>query len=310
MSNTTPTAPRSPFDSIRHNDTTGEYWLARELSKLLEYADWDNFKKVIQKAMNACKGSEQSVLENFRDVTEVSKRSNNRNQSQKSYRLTRYACYLIAMNADPTKLIVAEAQSYFAVKTREAELSDIEAWKLHTIEEYVNKGYSLAYAKRRIGNLRVQDEWEHEVTIRNATSDDIAILTNKMHEAMFDISIEEHKELKGFIVKYRKKKGVTIKYHPDPLPDALTPAELTIRELGIATSTILHRERDSYGLTELERDVQDAGKLAADYRKGLEAELKKPVVSSRDMRKEPDGGLFSEHDSEQLATPDEREDRQ
>ena len=89
------------FEDIKHIDENGvEFWYARELMKILEYNKWENFEKVINKAKDACKNSGISVFEHFPDVRKLSKRANNAEIEIKDYKLTRYACYLIAQNGD------------------------------------------------------------------------------------------------------------------------------------------------------------------------------------------------------------------
>jgi DNA-damage-inducible protein D len=111
----------SPFNQIRHEDAQGEYCLARELAMILDYALWQNFERVIKKAMAACEGSGQNISANFIDVNKVTAAGKHGNYPVHDYRLTRYACYLIAQNADSSKEIVALAQTYFAMMTREQE---------------------------------------------------------------------------------------------------------------------------------------------------------------------------------------------
>ena len=103
----------SPFDAIRHEDTQGEWWSARELAELLGYkpASWHNFEGVLNDAMIACKKSGNVIESNFYDAVKI-KENPKRIRELKDYRLTRYACYLVAQNADPAKEIVAQAQTY------------------------------------------------------------------------------------------------------------------------------------------------------------------------------------------------------
>src|SRR5579884_127040 len=118
-------AGQSPFEQIRHEDEQGnEYWMAREFSRLLEYTDWRNFEKAIKRAKKACLNSAQPPRNHFVEVNEMVPIGSGAERELPSYRLTRYACYLIAQNADPEKEIVAKAQSYFATKTRERELDE------------------------------------------------------------------------------------------------------------------------------------------------------------------------------------------
>ena len=112
------------FESIKHIDEDGnEYWLARELQYVLEYSEWRNFQKVIKKAIHA---SENSVGTANRDFVEVNKivDAGALKKSIKDIKLSRYACYLIVQNGDPSKEVIALGQTYFAVKTRQQELID------------------------------------------------------------------------------------------------------------------------------------------------------------------------------------------
>ncbi len=90
------------FEDIKHIDKNGvEFWYARELMPILQYSNWQNFEKIIDKAKISCENSGISVFEHFIDVNKLSKRANNAEVEIKDYKLTRYACYLIAQNANP-----------------------------------------------------------------------------------------------------------------------------------------------------------------------------------------------------------------
>lgn len=114
------------FDDLRHVDENGnEYWLARELQTALQYAKWENFHKVIKTAQIACKISQQQVHDHFPEVRKMVTIGSGAKRSQIDYKLTRYACYLIVMNGDPRKDVIAWGQTYFAVKTRQQELAEL-----------------------------------------------------------------------------------------------------------------------------------------------------------------------------------------
>ena len=115
------------FEDIKHIDENGiEFWYARELMPILQYSNWQNFEKIIDKAKISCQNSDISVFEHFIDVSKLSKRANNAEVEIKDYELTRYACYLIAQNGDSRKKVIALAQTYFAVQTRKQEISEKE----------------------------------------------------------------------------------------------------------------------------------------------------------------------------------------
>ena len=115
------------FENIKHVDEYGnEFWFARELQKVLEYKDWRNFLKVLNKAKEACENSGFKVNEQLVELNKLSKRNNNAFVNIKDYRLSRYACYLIVQNADPSKEVVALGQTYFAIQTRKQEITEQE----------------------------------------------------------------------------------------------------------------------------------------------------------------------------------------
>src|SRR5437763_2276803 len=115
----------SPFGSIRRVDEQGNgYWSARDLAKILVYNDFRNFQDVLKKAQIACEQSGQAVLDHFGDVTDMINVGKGASRKRSNVHLSRYACYLIVQNADPSKPIVALGQTYFAVQTRRQELAD------------------------------------------------------------------------------------------------------------------------------------------------------------------------------------------
>lgn len=115
----------SPFDAIRQLDDDGDYWSARDLMPLLGYERWERFEAAVSRAYAACKNSGHDPLDHFRVAAKAINGGRWGSQTVSDFRLTRYACYLVAMNGDPRKLEIASAQTYFAVKTREAEMTPI-----------------------------------------------------------------------------------------------------------------------------------------------------------------------------------------
>ena len=115
------------FEDIKHIDENGiEFWYARELMNCLNYSKWSNFKKVISKAIKSCENSDISVFDHFADVGKMVQIGSDAQREQKDYKLTRYACYLIAQNGDSRKKVIALAQTYFAVQTRKQEITEKE----------------------------------------------------------------------------------------------------------------------------------------------------------------------------------------
>ena len=113
------------FESIKHIDENGaEFWLARELQKALEYTEYGKFLPVIEKAIEACRKTGFDEENHFAHASEMVRIGSGAERKMESYKLSRYACYLIVMNGDPRKEVIALGQTYFAVKTRQQEIAD------------------------------------------------------------------------------------------------------------------------------------------------------------------------------------------
>ena len=108
------------FESIKHvNEYGEECWLARELQGVLEYARWENFNKAIERAKKACTNTGFDVEDHFREVTKMVPLGSGAEREIDDVMLSRYACYLVVMNGDPNKEVIAIGQTYFAVKIRQ-----------------------------------------------------------------------------------------------------------------------------------------------------------------------------------------------
>ncbi|MDA3885118.1 MAG: DNA damage-inducible protein D [Candidatus Delongbacteria bacterium] len=113
------------FESIKYSGNNGqEFWYARQLSKVLEYTEFRNFIPVIERAKTACQKSGYDISNHFVELHEMVSIGSGVEREMPSYALSRYACYLIVQNADPSKPVVANGQTYFAIQTRRQELSD------------------------------------------------------------------------------------------------------------------------------------------------------------------------------------------
>jgi len=126
----------SLFESIKKTDENGnEYWTSRSLWKVLEYTEYRHFLPVIDKAKLACENSGQKIEDHFEDILEMIVIGKGGERQADSVKLSRYACYLIVQNADPSKPIVAQGQTYFAIQTRIAEVQQMKEYQELSSEE-------------------------------------------------------------------------------------------------------------------------------------------------------------------------------
>lgn len=116
-------------DLKQENDAGMEFWYARDLQTVLDYSTWDKFKRVIQKAITACDNSGQPAENHFSQVVKMVRIGSSAQREIEDFELSRYACYLIVQNGDPTKPVIANGQTYFAIQTRRQELADNEAFQ-------------------------------------------------------------------------------------------------------------------------------------------------------------------------------------
>ena len=124
------------FESIKHVDDDGnEYWYARDLQKVLEYTEWRKFVGVIKKAINSCKASNYVTSDHFVGADKMINLGKGGQRKVSDYKLSRYACYLIAQNGDSRKKVIALAQTYFAIQTRKHELLEQEYNNLNEDEK-------------------------------------------------------------------------------------------------------------------------------------------------------------------------------
>ena len=149
-----------------------EFWYARDLMKLLGYSRWENFEKAIGRAIESCETSQIESLDHFREVTKMVPIGSKAHRDVVDYMLTRYACYLIAMNGDTTKEEIAFAQSYFAVQTRKQEL----------IEERI------AYIERTQARSRLKESEKRlsqNIYERGVDDDGFARIRSRGDQALF-----------------------------------------------------------------------------------------------------------------------------
>ena len=137
-------------------------------------------------------------------------------------------------------------------------------------ELYEKKGYPKEWIDKRVRGIAVRqdltDEWKNRGADSNVA---YAILTNEIMQGAFDLKVDEYKEVKGL--------------ERENLRDHMTDIELILTMLAEATTTKLHRDRDSQGFTPLKKDARDGGAVAGRTRKDIETQSGKPVVSSENF---------------------------
>ena len=157
----------SIFESIRKIDENGvEYWSSRDLWKVLEYTEYRHFLPVVGKAKIACQNTGDEVSNHFEDILEMVTIGSGAARPMETIKLTRYACYLTVQNADPNKVIVAQAQTYFAIQTRIAEVQQMDEYnqlsteeekRLFLREELLKHNSQLASAAKDAGVIEPRD---------------------------------------------------------------------------------------------------------------------------------------------------------
>ena len=152
------------FENIKHlNEYGEEFWYARDLQLVLEYNQWRRFNEAILRAKTACKNSGQSISDHFANVGKMVTIGSKTEREIEDFMLSRYACYLIVMNGDPRKEVIALGQTYFAIKTRQQEIIDNfdtineEQRRLAIRNEMVKHNKSLADAANQAGVVEPMD---------------------------------------------------------------------------------------------------------------------------------------------------------
>lgn len=172
------------FEDIKHIDESRvEFWYARELMSVLQYSNWQNFERIVDKAKVSCENSDITVLDHFTNVNKMVPIGSGAYRKQVDYKLTRYACYLIAQNGDSRKKVIALAQTYFAIQTRRQEISEKDYSLLTEDEKRFyqrdltrKRNYSLNQAAKNVGvkNFDKFHNAGYKGLYNGETADDIA----------------------------------------------------------------------------------------------------------------------------------------
>ena len=255
------------FENYKHFDEDNiEFWYARELQEVLEYTQWRNFHKVIQTAMIACKISGHEVYEHFAKVSKTIDMPKTAKKYICDYKLTRYACYLIVMNGDPRKKVIADGQTYFAVKTRQQEFQELynqlgeDEKRLFIRGDFKQKNMLLAESARNAGvitpiEFAIFQDSGYRGLYNGLTAKDIAELKNvdkkedildymgseELAANLFRITqtegklkrdnIQNKKDANKVHYEVGKKVRKAIQEIGGTMPEELPPASKSIKEL-------------------------------------------------------------------------------
>ncbi len=173
------------FESFAHKSDEGvEFWFARDLQGLLEYAKWENFIEVISKAKTACEATGHQVADHFPDVRKTIKMPKGATKDIEDLMLTRYACYLIAQNGDPRKDAIAFAQNYFAIQTRKFEVLEKRIQEF----ERVKARHKLTETEKELSSVIFQ---------QTGSDKNFGIIRSKGDKALFGYTTEDMKKRLG-----------------------------------------------------------------------------------------------------------------
>ncbi|MBQ9378052.1 MAG: DNA damage-inducible protein D [Schwartzia sp.] len=165
------------FESIRHiNEYGQEYWTARELQAALGYKQWRQFSDTVRKAKESCESSDNKVSDHFADVRKMVEVGSGARRGIEDFHLSRYACYLVAMNGDPRKKAIALAQTYFAVKTRQQEL-------IENYDELAENEKRLAIRREVASHNKQLADAAHEAGV--LTNQDFGIFQNYGYRGLY-----------------------------------------------------------------------------------------------------------------------------
>lgn len=246
------------FESIANEYEGVECWSARELAKLLGYAQWRNFENIVNKAKAACEHAEQEVSYHFAEVGKMVSLGSGSEREVSDYMLTRYACYLVAQNGDPRKPQVAFAQNYFAVQTRRAELVQQRILDYERIQARTK----LAETEKRLSGILYE---------RGVDSKGFALIRSKGDKALFRIDT----------ALLKRKLGAP---ESRPLADFLPTISIKAKEFAAEMTSVNVQQKDLYGQQEIGKEHVDNNAAVRDMllQRGIVPEQLPP---SEDVKK-------------------------
>ena len=215
---------QNTFDSIKHIDKHGnEYWLARELSDVLGYVQWRNFEANIQRAMQSIANTGESVENHFASISKMVETGPRTMRDIGDIKLSRYACYIIAMNGDPSKDAIAAAQTYFAQQTRRQELQS------------------------RSNEDRKRIEAREKLKESDKQLSGVAMSRGVSGQQLAQIKSEGDKRLFGGNDTRTMKRKYKIDGSAKPLADFLPTISLTAKQLANEMTTVNTKSKDLKG---------------------------------------------------------------
>ncbi len=180
----------------KHPDSGTEFWCARDLQMLLGYANWRNFAKVIDKAITACQTAGYDPKDHFADISKMVDVGSGATREIQDIALTRYACYLIAQNGDPSKEEIAFAQTYFAVQTRKQEIIE----KRLAEAERVSARQKLTHSEKELSGIIFDRLRENESFGRIRSKGDLALFGGRTTQDMKKkLAVPESRPLADFL---------------------------------------------------------------------------------------------------------------